>query len=448
MKVAIVYVVFCLLAPLAFWRWRPAAAVLVVFLGGWLVLPVGHFPAGSAGSVFPYWITGLAVPSDMLLTKAWVAPGAALIGALAFDRRRWANVRPAWCDAPIALWCGWPLLQGAFISASDPPSGLACLYLGGAWGVPWCLGRVYFSDAAAQRLLARGLALSALACLPIALLEGAIGPVVYDSLYEPHPFRLDGIERYFGFRPLAMFEDGNQYGIWISLCALAALWLAVVAEPGRAKFTARVVASVVSAMALAAQSVGALLMLATGCLFLSVCRWLRPRGMVAAAAALLVVAGALYVSGRVPITRLAKETALGHHVVEGLRGIGRGSLGWRVAQDQKLLPDAMARPLLGQGRWDWWRSRETRPWGLSVLVLGQFGLPGLAFLLGALLFPAARVTLRAPRSSGWSPAGLPLLLASVIGLSVVDALMNSFIFFPAVLIAGALAGDRTRPQLR
>ena len=30
--------------------------------------------AGTAAAGFPFWITGIAVPSDMLLTKAWIAP--------------------------------------------------------------------------------------------------------------------------------------------------------------------------------------------------------------------------------------------------------------------------------------------------------------------------------------------------------------------------------------
>ena len=71
------------------------------------------------------------------------------------------------------------------------------------------------------------MAASALACLPFSVIEGALGPQVYDRVYGPHPLATDGAERYLGFRPLAFFEDGNQFGIWISLAALAALWLAI-----------------------------------------------------------------------------------------------------------------------------------------------------------------------------------------------------------------------------
>ena len=181
-------------------------------------------------------------------------------------------------------------------------------------------------------------------------------------------------------------------------------------------------------------------MLGIGAAFLWACRWVRPRIMVIAVASLLIVGGATYVSGIVPITKIGKETALGRHVVDSFRAVGRGSFGWRIAQDQKLLPEAMARPLIGSAMWDWWRAKGARPWGLSVLVLGQFGLVGLGLCFGSLLWPALRVGWRAPRASGWRPQAAPLVLATIVVLAVFDALLNSFIFFPAIMAAGALTG--------
>lgn len=448
MMVDLVYLAFVLCAPALFLRVRPDTAVLAIFLGGWVVLPVGHYPAGSASAVFPYWITGLAVPSDMLLTKAWIAPAAALLGAVVFDRRRLFDFRPAWIDAPIALWCLWPLLAAPFAASANPPAWIASAYLAGAWGIPWLLGRLYFSTGAGPSNLAWGLVWSALACLPIALIEGLGGPSIYSAVYETHPFRADGAVRYLGFRPLGFFEDGNQYGLWICLAALAAIWLAVThAEAGRPARLARGAAALVTAMALAAQSAGALMLLLLGASFLSVCRWVRPRGLALGALGAIVIVGAVYLSGRVPVTHWAKDTAVGRQLVDGLRGIGRGSLGWRIAQDQKLLPDAMAHPLAGTADWEWWRAHEVRPWGLSVLVLGQFGLPGMCFCLASFLLPSLRLALRMPRGSGWSPGALPLMLATLCAMSAIDALMNSFIFFPAVMIAGAIA-NATPPSRR
>src|SRR5580765_5197243 len=130
---------------------------------------------------------------------------------------------------------------------------------------------------------------------------------------------------------------------------------------------------------------------------------------------------------------------------DGLWYAGRGSFAWRIAQDQKVLPDAMATPVTGSAQWDWWRSKGVRPWGLLMLLLGQFGLVGLCLCFGALLMPALREAWRAPRASAWQPRGLPLMLATLVVLTVLDGLLNSFLFFPAVTAAGGLAAGGLRP---
>jgi len=441
MNIDLVYAAFALAALAVFRFLPPAVAVLVVFLGGWIVLPVGVFPPGSSAVDFPYWITGLAVPSDMLFTKAWVAPAAALLGALVFDRAALLRLRPVWADLPLVLWCLWPLLQSAGAAQPQPAGWVASLYLVGSWGLPWLLGRLYFATPDGQLLLIKGLVLGGVACLPFSLIEGVFGPVTYAWLYELHPFRLDGAARYIGYRPIGFFEHGNQFGLWVSLCALAAVWLAWTTPHGPRSQLYRGLAVLVVAMAVAAQSVGGILILALGVALLSASRWVRPRFMLAGASAALILSGAVYVSGVVPIARLAKDTAVGQRAVGVFKSIGRGSFTWRIAQDQRLMGEAMKKPLTGSANWAWWRDKEMRPWGLTVLVIGQFGLIGLAACLATLLWPAIAAAWRSPRGSPWRMEALPFVLAMILGLTVFDALMNSFIFFPALLAAGGLAAS-------
>ncbi len=444
MNIDIAFLVFVAVAWLPFRYCRPASAVAIVFFGGWLLLPVGHYPASPAEGGFPFWIVGLAVPSDMLLTKAWIAPATALLGAALFDGATLRSCRPRWFDAPIAAWCAWPLMQSLLALAtsgvdSRPPGWLASLYVVGCWGVPWLLGRIYFARREGGLLLARAMTLSALACLPVALIEGVAGPTLYRFFYEPHPLQADGAARYLGFRPLGFFEHGNQYGIWISLSALAAVWLALACRGERFATAWRVTAAVIVAMALAAQSLGAVLMLAAGTAFLALCRHLRPRASAIALVAVLVVGGAVYVSGIVPVMRIGKDTAIGRQVVDAIRATGRGSFAWRISQDQKLLADAREHLMVGSARWDWWRPKATRPWGLTMLLLGQFGVVGLALALGSLLWPALRIAWLVPRASGWRVEALPLMLTTIVVMATLDGLLNSFFYFPAIVAAGALA---------
>lgn len=441
------YCVFGLAAIAAFRFCRPAVAAALVFFGGWILLPVANYPPGSSGEGFPYWIIGTALPSNNLIDKAWVAPLGVLLGASFFDRRRWLAWRPGTADGCIAAWCLWPLCQSLFIDIARPDGWLASTYLTGCWGITWCIGRVYFSSAAGRLDLVRGLALSALVLLPFSIVEGGFGISVYGWLYGPHPFRFDGSERYLGFRPIGFFEHGNQFGLWLSLGALCAAWLGLIFPEGPHRTWWRAGAALVVAMALAAQSVGAIGLLAIGAGVLAVTRWLRPRWFIAAVLASFIGGAGLYVSGAVPVIRIGKETTIGREVVGALKQVGRGSLGWRIVQDQKLLRDATAHPVVGSGHWDWWRAKETRPWGLAMLVLGQYGGIGVLLCLGSLTWTAVRAAWIAPRTSGWQASGRDLLLATVVLLALVDALMNSFIFFPAVVIAGSLAGAARRSAI-
>lgn len=425
---------------LAFNTLPPRSAALAVFFGGWLFAPVGAFPAGSSAAEHPYWLLGAALPSDMALHKAWIVPLAVLLAALGFDRASLRAFRPSWFDAPLLAWCAWPLLQSLLFVAQAQPSGLAAsMYLFGTWGLTWFIGRVYCRGAEGALALARATALAGAACLPFALAEGVFGAQIYGWFFEPHPFREDGDERYLGWRPLGFFENGNQYGLWISLCALVALWLAYSRQQRDRRW--RWLAWLTAAMALAAQSIGGLMLALFGAAALALSARLRPRRMVAVTIVTGVLVSAVYVSGVVPVRRIADDTAIGRATVAAIKAIDRGSFTWRIAQDQRALPLAMAHPLAGSGQWDWWRAQPSRPWGLAMLLLGQFGLVGVALASSTLLAPAVRAAWHAPRGAALAPAALPWLLALVVLLAMLDAVLNSFVFFPALLMAGALARD-------
>ena len=214
----------------------------------------------------------------MLLTKAWVAPAVALLGVLLFDRPAVARLQINWIDLPVALWCLWPLLQSLTGVAPQPAGGLGSAYLMGCWGLPWLLGRLYFGQPAGQLQLLKALAVSTAACLPISLVEGVAGPVMYGWIYDRHPFRFDGMDRYVGFRPIGFFEHGNQFGLWVCLGALAAVAVVATLRQGARRPGAHMAVAVVALLiALAAQSVGAILLLCLGLMVFVLVRSIRPK---------------------------------------------------------------------------------------------------------------------------------------------------------------------------
>ena len=208
------FAVFGIAALLLFRFVTPARAVAITCFSGWLLLPVGHFPEGSTAGVFPYWITGAAVPSDMLLTKMWWPPVVALAGALLSDRETLARWRPGWIDIPMALWCLWPIAQWPLAGDPAPQPLIAALYLAATWGAPWLLGRLYFSgnDGATRLILAIVAGLILLA--PVALVEGVLGQrsmAGFMSLIHSGPMEADAIWAS-GRSPFSRMAINTEFG--------------------------------------------------------------------------------------------------------------------------------------------------------------------------------------------------------------------------------------------
>jgi hypothetical protein len=125
---------------------------------------------------------------------------------------------------------------------------------------------------------------------------------------------------------------------------------------------------------------------------------------------------------------------------------GRGSIAYRVSQDQKAVPLIVEKPIVGAGRWDWWRAADTRPWGLGMLILGQFGLIGLCLAAAILCGPVADAGANRVRDKELRRARR--LLSLLVLIAVIDALLNSFVFLPAIAMAGALVGRPVRKRNR
>lgn len=435
----VIYIGWAAIALGLFRTVRSDVAIWLVLIGGWLFLPPGNYAAVGDPTILPYWIIGGGLPSDVWLAKAWTAPSMAAICSIIFDRGRWAKLRFDLTDVPMILFCLWPVPQSLLVGTSDPSGLASAAYLAGVWGLPWLIARLYLRDIDDAQRFAAVFALLSLALIPLAIAEGMTGWRLHAEIFGAHPFAHDGIERYAGFRPQALFEHGNQYGVWCAGATLAALWRL---SEGRDRIGHRTLWLAVTAlllgMTLASQSVGAILILLVAAAMLTVpggfafARMLFP----ALAAAMLLI-GALHISGIVPLRTIAEKTAAGDAARDMFRALGRQSLPWRVGQDLKALPLIQKTLTTGSARWDWFSPARSRPWGFPLLLLGQFGLAGLAFLTAALAASFFRYLARAAQGS--SPERL---YAVLLLLFAGDALLNSFLLYPAIFTAGAAAGRR------
>lgn len=437
--VQIAFVVFALLGVASFAVLRPATAVMLCILGGWAVLPVGVYPPATpdrpADAVFPYWIIGIGLPSEMLLTKAWVGPVVAFLGVLVFDRRSLLARRPRWVDVPIVLWCLSPLAAFLVGKPTSPPAWVSVIYLTGSWGLTWTLGRAYFDGPDGLRQLAGGVVWAGLAYLPVAVLEGVWGPTVYGWVFAVHPYRLDGAERYVGYRPMGFLEHGNQYGMWMAGAALIAVVLAM--SRGR-RWWDWVSASVLLVAAVASQSVGAILLLGVGLGCLGAMWVVSARVLVLGIAGVVVLGLAVYATSLTPLRNAAKDNPLGQRVVQVLRDAGRHSLAWRLSLDERHLRHASKDWMAGSGRWDWWDRPDGpsgRPWGLWQLILGQYGAVAVLAAAGVWSVGSLRSLWRMPSHV----VGVHGALAALLLITVADGVLNSFVLLPLLLAAGGLA---------
>jgi len=443
--VPVVLAGWVVLTILLFWRRSGRDAAIFALVGGWALLPTGVYPAsvfaepaGTGGTMH-----ALAVPTALWLNKALAIGLGCLLGVVLFDWPAVRRLRFVWLDAPLVAWCLVPIVS---VLAGGRPlaEGLAqTRYLALAWGVPYLMGRLYLGDNESLRRLGLALILAGLVYVPLGLLEFVNRPFLYGLVYGPHPYQLEGADRFVGYRPLVFLEHGNQLGMWIATTAVAAVWLwssgrmsAVAGIPGGAAVAVLLTAS------LSFQShIALFLVLAVLVLLLPARRSLSfPRRVYAASAAGLLLL-ALTAASVVVAAEGANWPALRVKVRELFQSIGKTSFTWRLARSGEDLDRIAERPALGWAQPDWSATPDgtfVNPvnLGLWLMTLGSYGAVGMTCATAVLLLPVEEVLRKLPFSAWTSGAHSAIALAALLlTINTVDSLFNSVLLLP--LLAGA-----------
>jgi len=421
-----------------FHRYPVRIAILANFFGGWAILPGANYQ--TTADVFPYWILGVCLPANYFLTKATATGLAALAGILLFHFADWKSFRLGLCDLPMLAWCCVPLLSATAHWMTLNEAFFATAYLTISWGVPWFMGRLYFTGDDSLLLAAKACVIGGICYLPICLFEICAGPQFYAFVYGYQPYRWVGAARYFGFRPIGFLEDGNQLGIWMAAATLLAVFLALHPRTGRILgLPPGWVAVGLAVVTLLCQSAGSILLL----LLLLPMALLKRRSLPRALIVILVVSILTLVLFRmtnlVSLRALAQRDGVTRSIANFLTTIGRHSLTWRIARDEGHIAVALQRPLLGFGSWNWWQNGTFRPWSLWLLVFGMYGLVGL-IAYGAILFlPVLRANW--PHFGGAAPnrPNLRLAVTALILMVAIDNLLNGAMILPYLLLMGSLA---------
>jgi hypothetical protein len=404
----------------------PRRAVLVAFITGWLFLP-------QAAIEF----SGL--PD---LTKVTAASMGALIGVLLFDAGRLTAFRFSWVDLPMAAWC---LAPGAASIANDlgmhdALSGLLREIF--TWGIPYFIGRLYFTDLASLRELAIGVFLGGLVYVPLCLWEIRMSPQLHNIVYGFHPTHFMMTVRFGGYRPMVFMQHGLMVGMWMTSTTLAGVWLwrtGALQKVGSLPMWALV--GGLGATTVICKSMGALSLLALGLALLIVNRYLRSS---------LVLATVLLIA---PAYMFVRVQGLwdGQELIDLAASIDEEraeSLAGRLRDENLLIERASERPILGWGGWGRWRVKDeytgqdlTASDGMWVIVRGETGGVGLVCNTLIVLLPFLLLLRRVPARHWSMPtfAG-PAILAMLLLLWSIDNLFNAMHNPVYILAAGGLSG--------
>lgn len=401
----------------------PRRAVVTAFLLAWLFLPM-------AG----YEVPGLPDYTKMSATTAGV-----LLGAAIFDADRLLGFRPRWIDIPMFAFCVSPFMSsylnglGMYDGVSEIVDQLV------VWGLPYLIGRVYFSDLEGLRELALGLFIGGLIYVPLCLFEVRMSPQLHRWIYgfRQHSFyqnMRDG-----GYRPMVFMQHGLMVAMWMMATTLIGIWL------WRSKTVRQVwnvpIYLIVPAMLLTlylCKSRYAILLMVAGATALYAVAWTRLRVLVV----LMLMIPPVYMFAR------SEQIVTGDVMIETARSVFNAdraqSLEYRITNENLLAEHAMKKPWFGYGGWG--GSRLTDEYGkelvtdsLWIITLGKYGWVGLAALTAMLLLPMLLVCYDW-RAEFWThPMVAPVVvLGMMVSLYMFDHLMNGMVNPIFMLACGAV----------
>jgi hypothetical protein len=434
---------------LAFFGWIPVSlfffrrypirvAILLNFIGGWAVLPAANY--WSSHDISSYWVLGNSLPTQYFLTKATVTGFTGLLWVIVFDRSRFRTFRLTFWDLPMLMWCIVPLLSAIANPEFFNQGMQGELYLLLAWGTPYVLGRLYFSDTPSIRLAAKAFVIAGLLYVPVCLIEIWTGPQFYAHLYGYQPYRWVRAHRYIGFRPIGLLENGTQLGIWMATSALIAVWLWLRHAVDRIfGFPTIWLAAILCTVTLMCQSGGSILLLVGLLPFVFVSRRYFPRVCAVLLVLGIVSFASLRLANVVSLRGLVQRHTAARSVSNFLKKIGRRSLAMRLERDEQTVNLALEQPILGSNQWDWWRNSGLRPSGLWLLAFGMYGIFGLLALEALQLIPVIRVIWFPLARSDIEDLNLRHAFVAVILMTAIDNLLNNAMILPLVLVMGGMS---------
>lgn len=403
----------------------PQRAAAVSFALAWMFLPVYAYP-----------LPGIPNYTKMSATCAGV-----LLSAFIFDKERLLAFRVRWIDAPMILWfmSTLPASLTNGLGLYDGVAGSFDQFV--TWGMPYLVGRIYFTDLEGLKELALAILLGGVAYIPFCLYEIRFSPQLHKIFYGYYQHDFAQTIREGGFRPMVFMSHGLMVGMWMASATLVATWLWLTKTLKKiAGIPLLYLVLVLWPVMVLIKSMGALGLLVMGLGILFVSSKLKTSIPIV----ILIVLPVSYMTFR----------STGHWTGETLiRQAAKinedraSSLEFRIENEDILAEKALQRPVFGWGGWG--RARVyneegediTVTDGLWVIILGEKGAFGLSALTVTILMPLVIFRLRYPVAEWARPPAAPgAPLAVLLGLYMIDCLLNAMVNPVFMLFAGGLSG--------
>jgi hypothetical protein len=401
----------------------PPRAVIVAFLCAWLFLPVVSYK--------------LPVLPDY--TKMSATCAGVFLGALLFDAKRLLRFVPSWFDLPILILCVCPFFSSMSNGLGEWDGLSSAMVYTVAWGMPYFIGRIYFTDIKLIRELAVGIVVGGLLYVPLCLFEIRMSPKLHEMVYG---FAARGVQmRFGGWRPNVFMDGGLQVGLWMTGASLVGLWLAWIGVWKKLwGVSANTLALVLLVTTLLCRSSESLVLLFAGLGALGFFFYTKSR----MAFVVLLLMPPVYIVARSTEAWHAEQVVELARMVDAERA---GSLKFRIDNEDILIARAVQQPVFGWGGWG--RSRVHDEWGKDISItdghwiieLGAHGIIGVTSCFAALLLPLGLLTTQYPVRRLLSNEMAPVLVLSmIVTLYAIDCLPNALPNPVYMLADGAVVG--------
>jgi hypothetical protein len=300
---------------------------------------------------------------------------------------------------------------------------------------------MYFTDWAAVRELAIGIVIGGLSYVPLCWWEIRMSPQLHAQLYGLQflSFRTDS--PIFGYRPNVFLANGLTVTMFMGICTVIAYWLWL---SGSLKKLWTIPSFWIFATLLMTtifcKALGGIVITMGGLGVLTMVRWPKTKLPVLA----LILAAPTYM-----LVRSSGDWS-GDKLVQMASVYSRdraNSLQFRLKMENMLAGKAFRQPWLGWGGWNRSHVYDLDSGrdlvlvdGLWIIMLGEYGIIGLAALTSMVLLPALLLWRRIATRSWLDPAcAAPVALAVVSALYMIDGLFNATFNPVACLAVGAVA---------